>query len=131
MTPQLTFLGAAGTVTGSKFLLESDGARVLLECGLFQGLRSLQERNWTPPVQAPALQAVVLSHAHIDHSGNIPNLVKSGFKGDLYATFATRDLCAVMLLDSAHIQEADTEFVNKKRAQKGEPTSSPKPIRTG
>jgi metallo-beta-lactamase family protein len=123
---KITFHGAARTVTGSQHLVEVNGRQILLDCGLYQGKRQEAfQRNRTLPFDASRVDVMVLSHAHIDHSGNIPNLVKSGFKGDIYATFATRDLCAVMLLDSAHIQEADAEFVNKKRAQKGEPTVEP------
>ncbi|OLB99516.1 MAG: hypothetical protein AUH30_04940 [Candidatus Rokubacteria bacterium 13_1_40CM_68_15] len=121
MTPQLTFLGAAGTVTGSKFLLESDGARVLLECGLFQGLRSLQERNWTPPVQAPALQAVVLSHAHIDHSGYLPRLARDGFTGPIFCSPATADLIGIMLPDAARLNEEEAEFRNRSGATRHQP----------
>jgi len=117
---RLTFLGAAQTVTGSMHLLEVDGSRILLDCGLFQGRRRESfERNRNLPFKASELDAVILSHAHIDHSGNIPNLVKSGFTGNIYATSATRDLCGAMLLDSGHIQESDVAHINKRRAKKG------------
>ncbi len=123
---KITFHGAARTVTGSQHLVEVNGRQILLDCGLYQGKRQEAfERNRTLPFDTSKVDVMVLSHAHIDHSGNIPNLVKSGFKGDIYATFATRDLCAVMLLDSAHIQEGDVEFVNKKRQRNGEPPVQP------
>lgn len=116
---RLWFLGAARTVTGSMHLLEVEGKRILLDCGLFQGHR--QEaftRNQTFPFDPKQIDGLILSHAHIDHSGNIPTLVKHGFRGDIYATFATRDLCGAMLLDSAHIQEQDAIYVNRhKRSQ--------------
>jgi metallo-beta-lactamase family protein len=117
---KITFLGAAQTVTGSMHLLEVNGARVLLDCGLFQGRRQEAfDRNRNLPFDARRLDAMILSHAHIDHSGNIPNLVASGFKGRIYATRATRDLCSAMLLDSGHIQESDVTYVNKVRRRKG------------
>jgi metallo-beta-lactamase family protein len=123
---KITFHGAARTVTGSQHLVEVNGRQILLDCGLYQGKREEAfQRNRTLPFDAGRVDVMVLSHAHIDHSGNIPNLVKGGFKGDIYATFATRDLCSVMLLDSAHIQESDVEFVNKKRSRKGEPPVEP------
>ncbi len=123
---KITFHGAARTVTGSQHLLEVNGRQILLDCGLYQGKRQEAfERNKTLPFDAGRVDVMVLSHAHIDHSGNIPNLVKSGFKGDIYATFATRDLCAAMLLDSAHIQESDVEFVNKKLAKQNQPPVEP------
>ena len=110
----LRFLGAAGTVTGSKFLIEVDGARVLLESGLFQGLKLLRLRNWAPPPFDPAsLSAVVLSHAHIDHSGYLPLLVKLGFRGPVYCTSGTADLLQVLLRDSAHLQEEDARRANR------------------
>src|SRR5512143_2856386 len=123
---KITFHGAAQEVTGSMHLIEVNDKRVLLDTGMFQGRRNdTYERNLKFPFDPTTIDALVLSHAHIDHSGNIPNLVKQGYKGDIYATFATRDLCAVMLLDSAHIQESDVEFVNKKRDRKGEPPVQP------
>ncbi|MEP7285838.1 MAG: MBL fold metallo-hydrolase [Chloroflexota bacterium] len=123
---KITFHGAARTVTGSQHLIEVNGRQILLDCGLYQGKRQEAfQRNRTIPFDVSRVDVMVLSHAHIDHSGNIPNLVKSGFKGDIYATFATRDLASVMLLDSAHIQESDVEFVNKKRLRKGEPAIDP------
>ena len=114
MSVTLTFLGAAETVTGSRHLLESDRARVLLDCGLFQGLKALRARNWQPPPLDPArLDAVVLSHAHIDHSGYLPRLVHAGFAGPVYCTPATADLLGVLLPDAAHLQEEEAAFANR------------------
>ena len=122
----IQFWGAARTVTGSMHLLTVNGARVLLECGLYQGKRNKSfERNRNLPFDPREVDVMVLSHAHIDHSGNIPNLVKNGYDGPIYCTFATRDLCAAMLRDSGHIQEKDAQYVNKKRARKGEPPIEP------
>ena len=118
---KITFHGAAGTTTGSQHLLEVNGQRVLLDCGLYQGRRGEAfERNRQFPFDPAGLTAVVLSHAHIDHSGNLPNLVKQGYTGNIFSTDATRDLCSVMLPDSAHIQESDVQWLNKKRALKRE-----------
>ncbi|MCA9915534.1 MAG: MBL fold metallo-hydrolase, partial [Anaerolineae bacterium] len=123
---RLSFMGAARTVTGSQHLVEVNGKRILLDCGLFQGKRSeAYERNQKLPFDAATIDLVVLSHAHIDHSGNLPNLVKNGFRGDIICTHATRDLCSVMLLDSGHIQERDVEYVNKKHKKRGEPPIEP------
>ena len=122
MEPTLQFLGAAGTVTGSKHLVTAGGRRVLLDCGLFQGLKALRLRNWEPPPLDPAtLDAVVLSHAHIDHSGYLPLLVRHGYRGPVYCTPATRDLLEVMLLDAAHIQEEDAERANRHHYSKHSP----------
>ncbi|NOK18402.1 MBL fold metallo-hydrolase RNA specificity domain-containing protein [Corallococcus carmarthensis] len=116
-TVTLRFLGAAGTVTGSKFLLETEGReqrRVLLDCGLFQGLKGLRLRNWEPPPFDPVtLDAVVLSHAHLDHSGALPLLVRGGFAGPIHCTPGTADLLEPLLLDSAHLQEEDAERANR------------------
>ena len=113
---KITFHGAAKTVTGSQHLLEVNGKRILLDCGLFQGKRKEAfELNRTGFCAGEDIDCLVLSHAHIDHSGNIPSLVKRGFRGDIVCTSATRDLCAVMLMDAANIQEQDVEFVNKLR----------------
>jgi len=121
----LTFHGAAQTVTGSQHLITINGRQILLDCGLFQGRRAESyQRNQQLPYDASQVDAMVLSHAHIDHSGNIPNLVKSGFDGNIYCTYATRDLCAIMLRDSAKIQEYDIEFLNKRR-KSGEPAHEP------
>lgn len=123
---KVSFYGAARTVTGSQHLIEVNGKRILLDCGLYQGKRSeAYERNLQFPFDPRLVDVLVLSHAHIDHSGNIPNLVKSGFKGDIVCTYATRDLCAAMLMDSGHIQEKDVEFVNKRRKKQGEPPVEP------
>ena len=123
---EIQFLGAAQTVTGSQHLISVNGSRILLECGLFQGKRRKSfERNRNLPFDAASVDALILSHAHIDHSGNIPNLVRSGFRGSIYCTFATRDLCSAMLRDSAYIQERDVAYVNKKRARKGQPPVEP------
>jgi metallo-beta-lactamase family protein len=123
---KLEFWGAAETVTGSMHLVETNGYRLLLDCGLFQGRRQeARERNEQLPFDASSIDAVVLSHAHIDHSGNLPTLVKRGFQGCIYATSATRDLCSAMLRDSATIQESDAQFVNKRNAEKGLPPVTP------
>lgn len=120
------FLGATRTTTGSMYLMEINGKRVLLECGLFQGRRDESiERNRNFPFDPRQLDAVVLSHAHIDHCGNLPNLCRQGYDGNIYCTFATRDLCAIMLEDSAHIQMDDAAFVSKKRAKQGLPPVEP------
>jgi len=116
---QLTFHGAARTVTGSQHLLEINGSRILLDCGLFQGRREESyRRNLTFQYDPKKVDAVLLSHAHIDHCGNLPNLVKQGFQGPIYATRATADLGPVMLADSGHIQESDAEFVNKRESRR-------------
>ena len=123
---RIHFLGAARTTTGSMYLLEVNGQRLLLECGLFQGRRGEStERNRNFPFVPSALNAVVLSHAHIDHCGNLPNLCRQGFAGNIYCTFATRDLASVMLEDSAEIQRDDAAFVSKKRAKRGLPPVEP------
>ena len=123
---QLTFYGAARTVTGSKHLVEVNGTRILLDCGMFQGKRSVsRDKNRNFAFDPKTIDILILSHAHIDHSGSIPNLVKSGFTGDIICTSATRDLCATMLPDSGYIQERDAEFVNKKNQKKGKPAIEP------
>lgn len=119
---KLTFLGATGTVTGSKYLLEADGKKFLIDCGMFQGLKELRLRNWEDfPVDPSSIDAVILTHAHIDHSGYLPKLVQMGFKGIVYATPATMDLCQIMLPDSAHLQEEDAKYANKKQFTKHKP----------
>lgn len=123
---QIHFFGATRTTTGSMYLMEINGQRLLLECGLFQGRRDESiERNRSFPFDAKQIDAMVLSHAHIDHCGNLPNLCRRGFEGNIHCTFATRDLCAIMLEDSAGIQKADAEFVSKKRAKQGLPPVEP------
>lgn len=123
---RITFYGAAQEVTGSMHLLEVNGKRILLECGFYQGRRAeTYDRNLHFPFEAASIDVVILSHAHIDHAGNLPNLVKQGFKGNIWATAATRNLSTYMLMDSAHIQETDVEYVNKKRARAGEAPLSP------
>ncbi|NDJ86011.1 MAG: MBL fold metallo-hydrolase [Chloroflexi bacterium] len=123
---KITFHGAARTVTGSQHLVEVNGYRILLDCGLYQGRRKeAVERNSNLPFDPNSIDAVVLSHAHIDHSGNIPGLVKNGYRGPIYTTHATRDLAAAMLPDSGHIHERDAEYVNKKRARRDEPPIEP------
>ena len=123
MNPTLTFLGGAGgTVTGSKHLLENGESRVLLDCGLFQGLKELRQRNWAaPPVEPRTLGAVILSHAHIDHSGYLPRLCRDGFTGPVYCTPGTSDLLQVMLPDAAHLQEEEAAFANRHRTSKHDP----------
>ena len=119
---KLSFLGAAGTVTGSKYLLEVAGRRVLIDCGLFQGLKELRLRNWNRlAVPADRVDAVILTHAHLDHSGYLPLLVRKGFKGPIYCTAATKDLCAILLPDSGHLQERDAEYANRHGFSKHKP----------
>ena len=123
---RLHFNGAARTVTGSQYLLEINGSKLLLECGLFQGKRAeTYEKNRGFSYDPAEVEAVILSHAHIDHSGNLPNLVKAGFHRWIYATPPTVELAKTMLLDAGHIQEADIQFVNKHRARHGEPPLEP------
>jgi metallo-beta-lactamase family protein len=123
---QLSFWGAAQTVTGSMHLLQVNGQRILLDCGLYQGKRSLSyERNLHFPFEPASIDVVILSHAHIDHSGNLPNLVKQGFRGSIWSTPATRDLCVAMLQDSGYIQEQDAAYVNRKRVRDGLPPVEP------
>ncbi|CAE7332337.1 MBL fold metallo-hydrolase RNA specificity domain-containing protein [Botrimarina mediterranea] len=126
---RLTFHGAAGTVTGSKYLLEADGASVLIDCGLFQGLKPLRELNWAgTPFKAPAVDAVLLTHAHLDHVGYLPKICKEGFAGPIYCTSATAKLAEIILLDSAKIQESDAAYANKKGYSKHKPAL---PLYTG
>lgn len=111
---KIQFLGAAGTVTGSKYLLADARQRVLVDCGLFQGLKNLRLRNWAElPFDAASISAVVFTHAHLDHSGYLPLLVKSGFRGPVYCTPATAELCKILLPDSGHIQEEDAQYANR------------------
>ncbi len=123
---KLRFLGATGTVTGSKYLLSHEVGsvvkRILIDCGLFQGLKQLRLRNWAAlPIDPQTIDAVVLTHAHIDHSGYLPLLVKNGFSGKVYCSPATRDLCEVLLLDSAHLQEEEARYANKSGFSKHHP----------
>jgi metallo-beta-lactamase family protein len=123
---RILFHGAARTVTGSMHLLEINGSRLLLECGMFQGPRKeTYDRNRSFSFEPRSIDAVILSHAHIDHSGNLPHLVKLGFEGPIYCTPATAHLADVMLQDAGHIQEADAEFMNKQHARRGEPLVEP------
>ena len=124
----IQFLGAAGTVTGSKHLINTGdpsgrgGLQVLIDCGLFQGQKDWRERNWRDtPVPAKEIDAVILTHAHLDHCGWIPRLVKEGFRGPIYATAPTIDLCGIILPDSGHLQEEDANFYNKKKKSKHDP----------
>jgi metallo-beta-lactamase family protein len=111
----LTFLGAAGTVTGSRYLVEAGGHRVLVDCGLFQGYKQLRERNWAPfPVDAASIDAVVLTHAHLDHSGYLPALVKQGFRGRIHCTEGSVALCGLLLPDSGHLLEEEARFAARK-----------------
>src|SRR5579859_5924519 len=123
---RIHFLGATRTTTGSMYLLEINDKRLLLECGLFQGHREeTTQRNCNFPFDPRQVDAVVLSHAHIDHAGNLPNLARKGYDGPIHCTQATLDLCAIMLVDSAHIQEQDALFVSKARAKKHLPPVEP------
>jgi metallo-beta-lactamase family protein len=118
----LHFFGAAGTVTGSRYLLESKGVRILVDCGLFQGLKNLRLRNWAPfPVKPKSISAVLLTHAHLDHSGYLPALAREGFKGPVYCSKATRELCKILLADAAHLQEQDAEYANRRGFSKHHP----------
>ena len=120
--PTLTFLGAAGTVTGSKHLLDTGDHRILIDCGLFQGLKELRLRNWAPlPVPPSSIDAVVLTHAHLDHSGYLPRLVAGGFRGRIFSTPGTRDLCSLILPDSARIQQEDARNANSGGYSKHKP----------
>jgi metallo-beta-lactamase family protein len=123
---RITFHGAARNVTGSMFLLEAGGKKLLVDCGLYQGKREESEaRNRQMPLDPASIDAAVLTHAHLDHSGRLPLLAKQGFKGRVYMTPATQDLLEIMLRDSAHIQEADIKFVNQKHRERGLPPKEP------
>lgn len=127
-TPTLQFLGAAGTVTGSRYLLEVDGKRILIDCGLFQGYKQLRERNRAEfPVSPDSIDTLLLTHAHLDHSGYIPALVRNGFRGNVHCTPATRDLCELLLLDSGHLLEEEAKYAKKKGYSKH---ANPEPLYT-
>jgi metallo-beta-lactamase family protein len=118
----LSFLGGAGTVTGSKYLVENADHRILIDCGLFQGFKALRLKNWAPfPVDPASIEALVLTHAHIDHSGHLPLLVKQGFGGPIYCSDATAALCGILLPDSGYLQEKDAEFANRHGFSKHKP----------
>lgn len=111
---RLTFLGATNTVTGSKFLLSVNNKKILIDCGLYQGLKELRQRNWTKfPIEPHLIDSVILTHAHIDHSGYLPLLIKNGFTGNVYCSAATKDLCAILLPDSGYLQEEEAKLANK------------------
>jgi metallo-beta-lactamase family protein len=112
---KITFLGAAGTVTGSKYLIEAEGKRLLVDCGLFEGSKELKQRNWDRlPIDPATIDWVLLTHAHIDHTGYLPRLVRDGFRGPIYSNVATRELCTLLLPDSAHLQEEDAQYAARK-----------------
>ncbi len=122
MGVSITFLGGADTVTGSKYLVQHQGESLLVDCGLFQGFKQLRLRNWNPlPVPPDSIHAVLLTHAHLDHSGYLPLLAKEGFSGRVFASTGTRDLCKILLPDSGHIQEEDAAFANRKGFSKHAP----------
>lgn len=122
MSVNITFLGGAGTVTGSKYLVQHGGRQLLVDCGLFQGYKQLRLRNWRPlPVEPNHIDAAILTHAHLDHSGYVPLLVREGFRGKVWCTPATRDLARILLPDSGHIQEEDAAFANRKGFSKHSP----------
>ena len=120
--PRLTFLGAARTVTGSQYLVEAGGRRLLVDSGMFQGEKVLRLRNWSEPeFPAASVDALVLTHTHIDHIGRVPRLVKQGFRGPIYCTPPTRELAEILLLDAAHLQQEDADYLNRKSLTKHEP----------
>ena len=120
--PKITFLGAAGTVTGSKYLVEAEGKKLLVDCGLFEGSKELRQRNWESlSIDPAAIDWVLLTHAHIDHTGYLPRLVRNGFTGPIYANAATHELCTLLLPDSAHLQEEDAQYAVKKGYSRHKP----------
>jgi metallo-beta-lactamase family protein len=122
MPVSLTFLGGAGTVTGSKYLVRHNGQALLVDCGLFQGYKLLRQRNWRAlPVAPGEIDAVILTHAHLDHSGYLPLLAREGFAGPVFCTGGTRDLCAILLPDSGHLQEEEAAYLNRHKLSKHEP----------
>ncbi len=119
---EIQFLGAAGTVTGSKYLLTFKGKRILLDCGMFQGIKKIRQRNWDElPFDPQSIDAVVLTHAHIDHTGLLPLIVKHGYKGPIYCTHATKGLCEILLPDAGYLQEEEAKYANRKRYSKHNP----------
>ena len=122
MTLKLSFLGGAGTVTGSKFLIEHNDRRVLVDCGLFQGFKTLRLRNWAPsPISPRGIDAVILTHAHLDHTGYLPLLVKHGFAGPVFCSGSTAEFCKILLPDSGYLQEKDAEYANRHGFSKHKP----------
>lgn len=122
MSVHITFLGGTGTVTGSKYLVQHNGQSLLVDCGLFQGYKQLRLQNWEPlPVPAGEVDAVILTHAHLDHSGYLPLLARQGFGGAVHCTAGTRDLCAILLPDSGHLQEEDADYLNRHNASRHHP----------
>ncbi len=122
MSLKLSFLGGAGTVTGSKYAVDLAGHKILVDCGLFQGFKALRLKNWAPlPIEPRSIEAGVLTHAHIDHAGYLPLLIKRGFRGPVFCSHATADLCAILLPDAGHLQEKDAEFANRHGFSKHKP----------
>lgn len=122
MTFELQFLGGAGTVTGSKYLINCNGSKILVDCGLFQGVKSLRLKNWNDlQVHAREIKAIILTNAHIDHSGYIPRIIKSGFRGKIFCTDATKDLCKILLPDSGYLMEEEAEYLNRVKRSKHKP----------
>ena len=122
MIASITFMGATGTVTGSRYLLEAEGKKYLVDCGLFQGLKEIRQRNWEPfPIPPNEIDRVLLTHAHVDHCGYLPRIVQQGFKGPVHCTWPTADICSLVLRDSAHLQEEDARYANKKGFSKHKP----------
>lgn len=122
MSVRITFHGAAGTVTGSRYLVETDSTQLLVDCGLFQGKKELRDRNWAKPkFDAPHLSGILITHAHIDHTGYLPAVVKAGFRGPIFCTPATAELIGLLLVDSAHLQEEEAEFANRHGTSKHKP----------